>query len=54
MAQQPTLARPAQALYAWPLAAALLLSLLLVVRSLWPQLRQQALSAAQRMGRKAP
>nr|WP_288454895.1 VWA domain-containing protein [uncultured Pseudomonas sp.] len=54
VAQQPTLARPAQALYAWPLAAALLLSLLLVVRSLWPQLRQQALSAAQRVGRKTP
>ncbi|GLX14239.1 hypothetical protein Pstr01_24780 [Pseudomonas straminea] len=54
VAQQPTLARPAQALYAWPLAAALLLSLLLLARSLWPQLRQQALSAAQRVGRKAP
>ncbi|MBU3055274.1 vWA domain-containing protein [Pseudomonas indica] len=37
VAQQPTQARPALALYAWPLAAALLLSLLLVVRELWPQ-----------------
>lgn len=34
--QQPTQARPAQALYSWPLAAALLLSLLLVVRERWP------------------
>lgn len=35
--QQPTLARPALALYPWPLSAALLLSLLLVSRELWPQ-----------------
>jgi len=34
--QQPTQARPAQALYHWPLALALWLSLLLVVRELWP------------------
>jgi Ca-activated chloride channel family protein len=34
--QQPTQARPAQALYQWPLAAALLLSLLLVAREHWP------------------
>ncbi|MNG08527.1 von Willebrand factor type A domain protein [compost metagenome] len=34
--QQPTQARPAQALYHWPLAVALLLSMLLVVRELWP------------------
>ena len=34
--QQPTQARPAQALYSWPLAAALLMSLLLVVRERWP------------------
>ncbi|SEN64143.1 Ca-activated chloride channel family protein [Pseudomonas sp. ok272] len=34
--QQPTQARPAQALYSWPLAAALLLSLLLVIRERWP------------------
>jgi len=37
VAQQPTLARPALALYPWPLSAALLLSLLLVSRELWPQ-----------------
>lgn len=35
--QQKTLARPAKALYSWPLAAALLLSLLLIARDLWPQ-----------------
>ncbi|MNV13885.1 hypothetical protein D3C71_1045480 [compost metagenome] len=34
--QQPTQARPAQALYHWPLAMALLLSMLLVARVLWP------------------
>ncbi|MNP23425.1 hypothetical protein D3C76_1161350 [compost metagenome] len=34
--QQPTQARPAQALYSWPLAGALLASLLLVVRERWP------------------
>jgi Ca-activated chloride channel family protein len=34
--QQPTQARPAQALYHWPLAGALLLSLLLVVRERFP------------------
>jgi len=34
--QQPTQARPAQALYQWPLGTALLLSLLLVVRERWP------------------
>ncbi|MDD0992220.1 VWA domain-containing protein [Pseudomonas sp. TNT2022 ID681] len=34
--QQPTQARTAQALYAWPLALALLLSMLLVVRDRWP------------------
>jgi Ca-activated chloride channel family protein len=41
VAQQPTLARPAQALYAWPLALALLGSLLLVGRTLWPDLPQR-------------
>lgn len=41
VAQQSTLARPALALYGWPLAAALLFSVLLVVRELWPQLQQQ-------------
>ena len=34
--QQPTQARSAQALYSWPLAGALLLSMLLVVRERWP------------------
>ncbi|MDD2054048.1 VWA domain-containing protein [Pseudomonas putida] len=34
--QQPTRARPAQALYSWPLALAVLLSLLLVARERWP------------------
>lgn len=34
--QQPTQARPTQALYSWPLAAALLISLLLVIRERWP------------------
>ncbi|MES2817643.1 MAG: VWA domain-containing protein [Pseudomonadota bacterium] len=37
VAQQPTQARPASALYPWPLAAALFLSLLMVARLLWPQ-----------------
>lgn len=36
MTQQPTQARSAQALYSWPLAGALLLSILLVVRERWP------------------
>lgn len=36
VAQQPTEARPAQPLYSWPLAAALLLSMLLVLREHWP------------------
>ncbi|MGK9064175.1 vWA domain-containing protein [Stutzerimonas chloritidismutans] len=35
-AQQPAQARLADTLYAWPLAAALLLSVALVVRRLWP------------------
>ncbi|UUY06918.1 VWA domain-containing protein [Pseudomonas sp. J452] len=35
-AQLPTRARPALALYGWPLGAALLLSLLLVAHELWP------------------
>ncbi|MCY1259967.1 von Willebrand factor type A domain protein [compost metagenome] len=36
VAQKPTQVRPALALYAWPLAGALLLSVLLVARELWP------------------
>ncbi|MGF6162425.1 Ca-activated chloride channel family protein [Pseudomonas sp. 2725] len=36
VAQQPTQARPAQALYHWPLALALWLSMLLLAPVLWP------------------
>jgi Ca-activated chloride channel family protein len=36
VAQQPTQARPAHALYHWPLAMGLLMSLLLVVQERWP------------------
>lgn len=36
VAQQPTQARPAHALYPWPLALALLLSLVWVIVELWP------------------
>lgn len=54
VAQQPTLARPAQALYAWPLSAALLLSVLLVGREHWPQLRQRLRLLAQRPWRRQP
>ena len=43
VAQQPTQARTAKALYAWPLALALLLSVLLVVAVLWPDNRLQRL-----------
>lgn len=54
VAQQPTLARPAQALYPWPLSAALLLSLLLVLRELWPQLQQQLRGLLPRIWRRQP
>lgn len=37
IAQQDSLARQAKPLYSWPLAAALLLSLLKIARVLWPQ-----------------
>ncbi|MGU2437981.1 BatB protein, partial [Pseudomonas aeruginosa] len=37
VAQQTTRARPAVALYSWPLAAALALSVLLVALELWPR-----------------
>jgi len=40
VAQQATQARPALALYCWPLAGALLLSLLLVARELWPNIQR--------------
>jgi len=36
VAQQPTQARPARALYHWPLSLALLMSVLLVIRGRWP------------------
>lgn len=39
-AQLPTRARPALALYGWPLGAALLFSLLLVAHELWPHALQ--------------
>ncbi|MGY4493241.1 vWA domain-containing protein [Pseudomonas sp. TE3610] len=42
--QQPTQARPVQALYSWPLAAALLFSLLLVAREQWPDAPWQRLT----------
>jgi Ca-activated chloride channel family protein len=42
VAQQDTHSRPARALYVWPLAGALLLSLLLVVGELWPGLLQRS------------
>jgi Ca-activated chloride channel family protein len=54
VAQQPTLARPARALYAWPLSAALLLSMLLVGREHWPPLRQRLRQLAQRPWRRQP
>ncbi|WP_313055433.1 vWA domain-containing protein [Pseudomonas lopnurensis] len=48
-AQQPTQARLAEALYVWPLAAALLISLLLVAASLWSaQLQRLAWRREQR------
>lgn len=39
VAQQPTQARTAHALYSWPLALALLLSVLLVIQEQWPDNR---------------
>lgn len=41
VAQKPTLARPTLPLYPWPLGLALLLSLLLVSQTLWPNLPQR-------------
>jgi len=43
VAQQPTRARTAKALYSWPLALALLLSVLLVIAAQWPDNRLQRL-----------
>ncbi|MCF5707978.1 VWA domain-containing protein [Pseudomonas syringae] len=51
VAQQPTQARPAQVFYQWPLAAALLLSVLLVIRELWPNTAlQRALARLRAFG----
>lgn len=47
-AQQPTQARVADALYAWPLSAALLISLLLVANSLWHSSLQRLLRRGER------
>jgi Ca-activated chloride channel family protein len=49
VAQQPTEARPAQPLYSWPLAAALLMSMLLVMREHWPHNPLQRLLAKRRL-----
>jgi Ca-activated chloride channel family protein len=51
VAQQPTQARPAMALYQWPLAAAMLLSLILVVLERWPNNPLQRLLNRQRFMR---
>jgi Ca-activated chloride channel family protein len=48
VAQQPTQARPAMALYHWPLAAAMLLSVLLVIHERWPNNAVQRLLNRQR------
>ncbi|GAB7532816.1 VWA domain-containing protein [Pseudomonas sp. 3A(2025)] len=45
VAQQPTQARPAHALYPWPLALALLLSMVWVIVELWPNNALQRLHA---------
>jgi Ca-activated chloride channel family protein len=37
VSQQPTQARPSQPLYSWPLAAAMLLSVVLALREHWPR-----------------
>ncbi|MDI9730625.1 BatB protein, partial [Stutzerimonas stutzeri] len=48
-AQQPTQARLAEALYIWPLSAALLISLLMVAANLWSaQLQRLAWRREQR------
>lgn len=52
VAQQPTLARPSLALYSWPLAAALLLSIALALYSLWPRLQQQLRQLPRQLRRK--
>ena len=52
VAQKPTLARPSLPLYPWPLSAALLLSLLLVARTLWPELWRRLSAVANRHTRR--
>lgn len=54
VAQKPTLARPTLALYSWPLSAALLCSLLLVSRALWPDLHLHLRRRAAHFWRKQP
>lgn len=54
VAQKPTLARPTLALYSWPLSAALLASLLLVSRALWPDLHLRLRGRAASLRRKQP
>ncbi|MFI8479317.1 vWA domain-containing protein [Pseudomonas sp. NPDC078700] len=49
--QKPTLARPAKALYAWPLSLAMLMSLILVFREVWPQVQQSCARLLKRMRR---
>ncbi|WP_426114026.1 vWA domain-containing protein [Pseudomonas sp. DSP3-2-2] len=51
VAQQPTQARPALALYQWPLAGAMLLSLILVIHERWPNNPLQRLLNRQRFMR---
>ncbi|WP_295477478.1 VWA domain-containing protein [uncultured Pseudomonas sp.] len=51
VAQQPTQARPAHPLYAWPLAVAVLLSMLWVIVELWPNNAVQRLRS--RLGQAA-
>jgi Ca-activated chloride channel family protein len=54
VAQQPTQARPARPLFPWPRGIALLLSLLLVSRELWPQRWANARSKARTLFRGQP
>lgn len=53
VSQLPSQARPALALYCWPLGLALLLSLVLIARELWPDLPQQGLAWARNRWRRS-
>lgn len=53
VSQLPSQARPALALYCWPLGLALLLSLVLIARELWPDLPQQGLAWARSRWRRS-